>query len=95
MSEEDKMNFVLNEDELDVVSGGSTQNRYEPQKCNQYKEVAYDCVGFLSVVWCDHYRKDYLRQEGNLTVYEHKCVMGCFCYEEKKDERDAPGQMYG
>ena len=93
MSEEDKMNLVLNEDELDVVSGGSTQNRYEPQKCNQYKEVAYDCVGFFKMVWCDHYRKIKLRQEeGCLSIYEHKCMMGCFCYIERKDERPTRGQ---
>jgi len=84
----------LAEEDLEAVAGG-TQNRYDPTKCRQYKEASYDCVGFLSLVWCDHYRRNFVRREDHLTVYWHLCAHGCFCYERAVEEKDPPGQNYG
>ena len=79
MSEENKKNFVLNEEELDTVSGGATQNRYDPKRCSQITETAYECVGFLGATHCDHYRYEKRHSEG-IIHYSHKCVMGRFNY---------------
>ena len=84
----------LREEDLAPVSGGATQNRYDANKCSKNKAVAYDCVGLLSAVWCDHYRRDFQREEGYMTVHWHRCMMGCFDYEEEKEKRDIPGQGY-
>jgi len=81
MSEENKKNFVLNEDELDTVSGGATQNRWDPKRCSQITETAYDCVGFLGATHCDHYRYNKWLDSG-LIHYSHKCMMGRFDYKK-------------
>ena len=94
MSEESKTNIELKEEQLEAASGGATQNRYDPAKCRQYKEAAYDCVGFLGLVWCDHYRKNFVRYEDNLTVYSHWCAHSCFYYERGVEERDPPERIY-
>ncbi|MCL2010655.1 MAG: hypothetical protein FWG71_08975 [Synergistaceae bacterium] len=94
MSDEIKKSMELQETELEGASGGATQNRYDPAKCRQYKEASYDCVGFLQLVWCDHYRKNFVRYEDNKTVYSHWCAHSCFYYERAEDERDDSRQSY-
>ena len=82
MSEENKKSFVLNEDELDTVSGGATQNRWDPKRCSQITETAYDCVGFLGATWCDHYRYE-KRYGAGLIYHSHQCVRGQFNYTKE------------
>ena len=82
MSEENKKNFVLNEDELSKVPGGATQNRYDPKVCCNYTKVEYRCVGFLEWTHCDHYRIE-KRNEKDFAYHSHRCVMGRFNYTEE------------
>jgi len=76
-------NGELNEDELEQVAGGwPTENRHYKDVCSQYKEAHYNCVGFLSIVNCDHYRKIELKSlpGSKKDRYNIKCVMGYFDY---------------
>jgi len=68
----------LAEEDLDVVSGGggATQNRWNPEVCNNYNRTHYNCVGFLGLTWCDHYE----RTEQRLGGHRHVCKMGSFDY---------------
>ena len=66
----------LSESDLDFVAGGATQNRYDPQICSQYQEAHYNCVGFFSSCWCDHFSKDKIRHG----CWREKCAMGYFSY---------------
>ena len=67
----------LAEEELDsVAGGGATQNRWDPEICNKYTTVHYNCVGFLTQCWCDHYKRTWL---GN-SKHHHACNMGRFDY---------------
>ena len=72
----------LHETELDAVAGGgATQNRYDPQRCSNTKQVAYECVGFLANTWCDHYRERKISGTHYTNdVYRYTCVMGCYDY---------------
>ena len=81
-------NNIINEEQLDAVSGGASQNRYDPARCNPERSwrTTYECVGFLSSVYCDHYTRTYLDR---VNRYWHKCAMGCFDYEGTND-----GQPY-
>ena len=74
-----KKSCELSEEELDKVSGGLTENRYDKERCGKITEAAYDCAGFLSIVKCDHYRFE--KRYGAGTIYQsYKCVMGRFNY---------------
>ena len=72
----------LGEEELENISGGdvqqpySTQNRWDPGECSKITEVAYRCVGFLAMCYCDHYRRS-----ASIYTY-HSCAMGRFSYQE-------------
>ena len=66
----------LAEEDLDVVSGGATQNRWDPKVCNNYNRTHYNCVGFYSATWCDHYSAKNLSHG----KYHHVCSMGRFDY---------------
>ena len=35
----------LNEEDLEAVAGGATQNRYNPDVCGKYTKVEWECVG--------------------------------------------------
>jgi len=78
----------LNEKELDAVTGGVefTQNRFNAVECKKNKYIYGSCTGFLSFVWCDHYRRTptgYMARDMYNTLYQmyrHKCVMGIFNY---------------
>ena len=73
----------LAEEDLEAASGGATQNRYDPQRCGKYTRVEYECVGFLAMSWCDHYRKESLAPVGaglDGERYLHICVMGRYDY---------------
>jgi len=67
----------LAEEDLDAVAGGATENRWDPNRCNQHTEVAYDCRGLLGWVRCDHFHIS--KAEGGQRV---KCAMGRFDYVE-------------
>ena len=75
----------LNEEDLDAVSGGgATQNRYDAKICHGLIRARYECTGFLWLCWCDHYRKEYIEHKttDKHYVYNIKCAMGCFAYED-------------
>ena len=70
----------LKEEDLEAAAGGGTQNRYDPQRCGNTKRVSYECVGFLEMCWCDHYRKVDLLPGHLVACINHICVMGCYDY---------------
>jgi len=75
----------LTEEEMEAIAGGndgSTQNRYDPERCGAATRVIYECVGFLKMCYCDHYRKTELWDGGPLVgkLYDHVCAMGRFNY---------------
>ena len=67
----------LVEEDLDSVAGGATQNRWDPEVCNNYTTVHYNCVGFFESCWCDHYGR---RHIGGKDSFKHTCAMGRFYY---------------
>ena len=81
----------LMETELEDAAGGATQNRYDPQRCGNTTRTSYECVGFLTMTWCDHYRQKYIPPAGigpggpvgagSGERYRHVCVMGRYDYE--------------
>ena len=82
MSDEIKKDIELKEEDLEAAAGGdATANRYDPQRCGNAKEVLYECVGFLQLVICDHYRKRAVNRE----TYHHTCAMGCYDYYGSPD----------
>ena len=67
----------LDEAELDNIAGGAgTQNRYNPNSCPRAGEALYECVGFLRIVWCDHYRMEKV----GAGRWRHWCAMGGYDY---------------
>jgi len=75
----------LSEADLDAVSGGVgaiTQNRYDPNVCPNLSRTRYECVGFWSLVWCDHLRhtKTEKRDYRDIVMYRYECAMGAFDY---------------
>ncbi|MCL2003099.1 MAG: hypothetical protein FWG72_03720 [Oscillospiraceae bacterium] len=68
----------LTETELDAVAGGATTNRYNPAECSKHNDVHYNCVGFLSGNWCDHYRRTIDNSSEWETKIYRRCVMGFF-----------------
>jgi len=86
-----KKDIELKEEELEAAAGGGTQNRWNPDVCGNYTKVEYECVGFLKMCWCDHYREVYLttiRSEaggpmgaGEVKHYQYTCVMGRYNYK--------------
>jgi hypothetical protein len=75
----------LSEKDLDAVAGGWSQNRYDPNVCKaSLGRTRYECVGYLSSCWCDHYSMDGLSKRcpyTNAPIFRHKCAMGAFDYE--------------
>ena len=80
MSDENNKNIELKEKELEAAAGGifgTTQNRWDPNKCNQYTEASADCHGPLDWVRCDHFQ--ITNVEGG---HRYKCAMGRFDYKK-------------
>ena len=76
----------LSEEDLDVVSGGSdkllTQNRYDPNVCPNLTRTRYECVGFMRILYCDHYKySDAGKTHSGWAIFSHACAMGAFNYE--------------
>jgi len=67
----------LNEEDLESVAGGWSENRYNPDECHKHKEESYNCKGFMALCWCDHYREEV---NGSTREVRKKCVKGCFNY---------------
>jgi len=82
MPDEIRKNIELSEDELLAVSGGATQNRYDPVECSKHNDVHLNCVGVLSARWCDHYRKHVDNSSEWETKIHRWCVMGFFNVKE-------------
>jgi len=76
----------LGEKELGSVTGGATQNRYDPNVCPARNRAEQSCWGIFGTYWCDHYRREYNSSKSSdaISVYDVECVMGCFKYEEKR-----------
>jgi len=69
----------IKEEDLEAVAGGGTQNRYDPNTCKGMTRTKYECVGFLSECWCDHYRCVYERKHNDgWTLFMHSCAMEAF-----------------
>jgi len=68
----------LKEEDLEAATGGGTQNRWNPEVCGKYTEVEWDCVGFLGLNWCDHYRLEFV--PGPDGLWHYTCVMGRYDY---------------
>jgi len=77
----------LSEEELDAVSGGWTQNRYNPTECAKYDKQHYWCVGFMEMCHCDHLRYELLdpRTSNKDGYYDTRisCGYGFFDYVAK------------
>jgi len=80
----------LSEGELDDVVGGSggntrpiTADRFDPEVCPSQTRTRYECVGFMKIVWCDHYDRQFLK--GSNYGYMHQCKMGYFKYAANID----------
>ena len=71
----------LSEEDLNNVSGGWSQDRYNPTECAKYTERHYWCVGFLYGCWCDHYRQENEQVDYLTFKVRHYCVRGFFDYE--------------
>ena len=71
----------LAEEDLEAVAGGAwpTANRYD-SSCKNMKTTKYNCVGFLSKVWCDHYSMTQIGKKETMIVlrYWHRCAMNGF-----------------
>ena len=79
--EQAKSDGELNEEDLDTVSGGWTQNRYDPAACKpDLGRTRYECLGFLC--WCDHLRveNDVGTIGGGTKLSRYICDMGAFNY---------------
>ncbi|MCL2010651.1 MAG: hypothetical protein FWG71_08955 [Synergistaceae bacterium] len=74
----------LKEEDLEAAAGGATTNRYDPAECSKHNDVHLNCVGFLELNWCDHYR----RSVDDSSQWERKlyrrCMMGFFDVTETK-----------
>jgi len=73
----------LTEEELEDVAGGApSENRYDPKTCKNMTRTKYNCVGFLTLCWCDHYRQDEtLRTKIGKNWYSryfHSCTKNAF-----------------
>ena len=77
-------NVQLNEDDLEAATGGATQNRFNAAECSKHNDVHYNCVGFLSATWCDHYRKTVDDSSEWETKIHRWCAMGIFDVKETK-----------
>ena len=67
----------LAEEDLEAAAGGGpTQNRYDPERCSDLTQAAYECVGFLKLTWCDHFRETEIKK----WHFRYACAMGCFDY---------------
>ena len=74
----------LAEEDLEAAAGGATTNRYDPKVCSQYNDVHFNCVGFMELNWCDHYRRSVDdSSEWERRLYR-KCMMGFFDVTETK-----------
>ena len=85
-NEDKKQADEIGEKDLDSVTGGATQNRYDPNVCPGRRRAEQSCWGFLGTIWCDHYRRKYNRDKSDsfLSIFDVECVMGSFRYEEER-----------
>ena len=83
-------NKTLGEEHLEAVSGGATQNRYDPKVCPALSRTRYECVGLFQSCWCDHYSRtfvsethDGIPEHPTIKIFLHECAMGAFIYRGK------------
>ena len=76
-------NKKLGEEQLKDVAGGWSDNRYDPNVCNNtLGRTRYECVGLGKLRWCDHYKRvDTGKTSIKSKIYQHDCAMGAFSYE--------------
>jgi len=72
----------LKENELETVAGGvrPTHNRYDPKTCKNMTRTKYNCVGFLAIIQCDHYRCEIASKPEDAPNFRfwHSCTMNAF-----------------
>jgi len=67
----------INEEQLDGVAGGWSENRYDPKTCKNMTERKDACIGFIGLRWCDHYREE--RTGGRSSeAKKRSCTKGAF-----------------
>jgi len=76
MKDGDEASGELKEEDLEAVTGGWTENRYDPKTCKNMSRNKYECKGFSEIIFCDHYRR--IRDDWNQKKYTHKCVKDAF-----------------
>jgi len=76
----DKNTTELNGDELDAITGGGwpTQNRYDPKTCKNMTRTKYNCVGFLEMCYCDHFRYDRAASNSAFKLFWYWCEMNAY-----------------
>jgi len=70
----------LKEEELEVVAGGGSANRYD-STCKNMTRTKYNCVGFMMKCWCDHYNRKHdpdTEKSGPKCYYWHWCAMKAY-----------------
>jgi len=83
------------EDDFDIdISGWPTQDRFDPAVCPGIGRTRYECVGFLRLVYCDHYSKTFSHThiekykgkggaDRRISIFDHVCSKGGFNYKGK------------
>jgi len=72
----------LAEEDLEAVAGGWSQNRYD-STCKNMTRTKYNCVGFVGLCYCDHYRQEDIGQKRHpnnaiYRIYRHICKKEAF-----------------
>ena len=68
----------LSEEDLEAAAGGYN-SRHDPSICSQYKEVGYNCVGFLGLSHCNWYQHVAHRDSWGVVISdEYYCRMGFY-----------------
>ena len=75
MSENEK----LSSEQLGEVSGGWSENRYDPNVCKGLTQARPECAGFAGLKWCDHLRCKPVQTVGlEYNRYEWSCAQQAF-----------------
>ena len=79
-------NELMEENLENVAGGGATENRYVQNRCMNSWRTMLECVGYLAMIWCDHYRRTETGESiPRGKIYRHKCAMGAWDYLGMKD----------
>jgi len=91
-----KQSCELSEDDLAVVTGGTTKNRHNIETCSGKNRRDGACLDPLLGVLCDHYRKEDMgetftsRFGVSHAAFRHSCGWGYFSYTACTDSEFFP-----